>query len=235
MDRLLGVCGLALTLLCPRAHAQAIEYESNGLKYQTLTKSGVTLMFAVLPSHLHEYTTIQVAVSNGSGGPYVIRPEDFTYVRSGNVTVRAAPALTVVAMLQRKGSGSDVIKLVGSYEAGVYGNLHLRSTTNGYEQRRLAALSMGSTKLKAAATASAIALVQTKLAPGESTTLPVTFTIDHPAISGARIVAADGEVRVSIDVPVYPAAPAFADSLANFSQPICTTGFRYVITNRGCR
>jgi hypothetical protein len=49
------------------------------------------------------------------------------------------------------------------------------------------------------------------LAPGESVTLPVTFTIDHPAISGARIVAADGEIRVAIDVPVYPAAPAFAD------------------------
>jgi hypothetical protein len=49
------------------------------------------------------------------------------------------------------------------------------------------------------------------LAPGESVTLPVTFTIDHPAISGARIVAVDGEIRLSIDVPVYPAAPAFAD------------------------
>ena len=195
MNRLLGVCGLALTLLSPRAHAQAIEYESNGLKYQTLTKSGVTIMFAVLPSHLHEYTTIQVAVSNGSEGPYVIRPEDFTYVRSGNVTVRAAPALTVVAMLQRKGSGSDVIKLVGSYEAGVYGNLHLRSTTNGYEQRRLAALSMGSTKLKAAATASAIALVQTKLAPGESTDGAVFFPTAGKPLGPGRVV-----VRTNTDV-----------------------------------
>ena len=195
MKWLLGVCGLALTLLSPPAHAQAIEYESNGLKYQTLTRSGVTVMFAVLPSHLHEYTTIQVAVSNGSEGPYVIRPEDFTYVRSGNVTVRAAPALTVVAMLQRKGSGSDVIKLVGSYEAGVYGNLHLRSTTNGYEQRRLAALSMGSTKLKAAATASAIALVQTKLAPGESTDGAVFFPTAGKPLGPGRVV-----VRTNTDV-----------------------------------
>ena len=195
MKWLLGVCGLALTLVSPPVHAQAIEYESNGLKYQTLTKSGVTIMFAVLPSHLHEYTTIQVAVSNGSEGPYVIRPEDFTYVRSGNVTVRAAPALTVVAMLQRKGSGSDVIKLVGSYEAGVYGNLHLRSTTNGYEQRRLAALSMGSTKLKAAATASAIALVQTKLAPGESTDGAVFFPTAGKPLGPGRVV-----VRTNTDV-----------------------------------
>src|SRR5271157_5123467 len=102
MNRLLGVCAMALTLLCARAQAQAIEYESNGLKYQTLTKSGVTLMFAVLPSHLHEYTTIQVAVSNGSEGPYVIRPEDFTYVRENSVIIRATPARTVIAMLQKK-------------------------------------------------------------------------------------------------------------------------------------
>jgi hypothetical protein len=49
------------------------------------------------------------------------------------------------------------------------------------------------------------------LAPGESVTLPVTFTIDHTAVYGARIVAAAGEIRLSIDIPVYPTAPAFAD------------------------
>lgn len=195
MNRLLGVCALALTLLCARAQAQAIEYESNGLKYQTLTRSGVTVMFAVLPSHLHEYTTIQVAVTNGSEGPYVIRPEDFTYVRENSVIIRATPARTVIAMLQKKGSGSDVIKLVGSYEAGVYGNVHLRSMTNGYEQRRLAALSMGSTKLKAAATASALALVQTKLAPGESTDGAVFFPTEGKPLGPGRVV-----VRTNTDV-----------------------------------
>jgi hypothetical protein len=211
MKRLLGVWGVALTLLSLRAHAQAIEYESNGLKYQTLTKSGVTIMFAVLPSHLHEYTTIQVAVSNGSEGPYVIRPEDFTYVRTGSATVRAAPALTVVAMLQRKGSGSDVIKLVGSYEAGVYGNVHLRSMTNGYEQRRLAALSMGSTKLKAAGIASALALVQTKLAPGESTDGAVFFPTEGKPLGPGRVV-----VRTNTDVfefnPEQPGGHAVPNS-----------------------
>jgi hypothetical protein len=195
MNRLLGAGSLALLLLYPRAHAQVIEYESNGLKYQTLTKSGVTVMFAVLPSHLHEYTTIQAAVSNGSEGSYVIRPEDFTYVRDGTLAVRAAPALTVIAMLQRKGSGSDVIKLVNSYEAGVYGNVHLRSSTNGYEQRRLAALSMGSTKLKAAATASALALVQTKLAPGESTDGAVFFPTEGKPLGPGHLV-----VRTNTDV-----------------------------------
>ena len=46
------------------------------------------------------------------------------------------------------------------------------------------------------------------LAPGESTTIPLTFTVDRPVISGARIVAAEGDRRLSIDIPVYPAAPA---------------------------
>ena len=49
------------------------------------------------------------------------------------------------------------------------------------------------------------------LAPGESVTLTATFTLDHPAVSGARIVAAAADLRLSIDVPVYPAAPTFAD------------------------
>ena len=49
------------------------------------------------------------------------------------------------------------------------------------------------------------------LAPGESVTLPVTLTIDRPAVNGARIVATDGEIRLAIDIPVYPAAPALAD------------------------
>ena len=214
MNRLLGLCGLALTLLYPRAHAQVIEYESNGLKYQTLTKSGVTLMFAVLPSHLHEYTTIQVAVSNGSEGPYVIRPEDFTYVRESSVTLRATSARTVIAMLQRKGSGSDVITLVGSYEAGVYGNLHLRSTTNGYEQRRLAALSMGSTKLKAAATASALALVQTKLAPGESTDGAVFFPTEGKPLGPGRLV-----VRTNTDVFEFNAEQSGGHAGSNSEAP----------------
>jgi len=214
MNRLLGVCGLALTLASLRAHAQAIEYESNGLKYQTLTRSGVTLMFAVLPSHLHEYTTIQVAVSNGSEGPYVIRPEDFTYVRDGSVTIRATSARTVIAMLQKKGSGSDVIKLVGSYEAGVYGNVHLRSMTNGYEQRRLAALSMGSTKLKAAAAASALALVQTKLAPGESTDGAVFFPTEGKPLGAGRLV-----VRTNTDVFEFNEEQAGGHAAPNSDAP----------------
>jgi hypothetical protein len=41
----------------------------------------------------------------------------------------------------------------------------------------------------------------------------LSLTVDHPDINGARIVAVDGAGeggrRLSIDLPVYPAAPAF--------------------------
>ncbi len=183
-----------LLLLYHHAPAQVIEFSSNGLKYQTLTKSGVTVMFAPLPTRLREYAIIQVAVSNGSAGPYVIRPEDFTFLRSDGGAVRATPARTVVSMLFQKGTGNDVIKLVTTYEASISGNQHMRST-NGYEQRRQAALAMSGTRVKAAATASALALVQTKLAPGESTDGAVFFGNDGKALGPGRLV-----VRTNTDV-----------------------------------
>ena len=89
-----------------RGHAQVIEFETNGLKYQTLTKSGVTIMFATLPQRLHDYAILQVAVSNGSKAPYIIRPEDFTYVaRWTAVWCGPSPARIVVSMLEQKGIG----------------------------------------------------------------------------------------------------------------------------------
>ena len=171
---------------CPTP-AQVIEFESNGLKYLTLTRSGVTVMFAPLPTRLHEYAIIQVAVSNGAPSPYFIRPEDFTFVRSDGTEVHATPARTVVAMLTQKGSGSDVIKLVTTYEGSVYGNSHFKST-NGYEQRRQAALAMGGSRLKAAAAASALALVGTKMAPGESTDGAVFFETEGKPLGQGHMV-----------------------------------------------
>ena len=193
MRGLYGGLAIAIALLVP-ARAQVIEFESNGLKYQTLTRSGVTVMWASLATQLHEYAIIQVAVSNGSGGPYVIRPEDFTFVRAGGIAVKASPARNVVTMLYQKGSGSDVIKLVTAYEASVYGNPHLKST-NGYEQRRQGALAMTSTRVKAAATASALAMVQTKLMPGESTDGAVFFPTDGKPMGPGHLI-----VRTNTDV-----------------------------------
>jgi hypothetical protein len=180
------VCALYLASAAA-AHAQVIEFESNGLKYQTLSRNGVTVMFAHLPNHLHEYASIQVAVSNGSKGPYTIKPEDFSYELASGGTIRAVPAKAVITMLMQKGSGSDVVKLITTYEAGLYGNPHFRST-NGYESRRQAALAWNSTKLRAAAAASALAMVQTKLAPAESTDGAVFFATDGKPLTGGRLV-----------------------------------------------
>ena len=174
----LCACGLA---------AQVITFESGGLNYQTLSKGGVTVMFAHLPTHLREYAIVQVAVSNGSGAALTVRPEDFVFQRPDGNQFRAAGARSVVAHLLAKGSRDDVIKLVETYEATLYGIPGLRST-NGYEQRRRSAQAeLTSTKLKAAAAASAIALVDTRLGPGQSTDGAVFFPNDGKPLGQGRL------------------------------------------------
>jgi hypothetical protein len=187
MRRLAGLCAFAVVAGLSPAAPQVIEFESNGLKYQTLTKSGVTVMFAHMPTRVRQYSSIQVAISNGSRGPYVIKPEDFVYQRELSGPLRATGARTVVGALVDGGSRGDVIRLVSTYEASLYGISRMRST-NGYEQRRQAALAETSVRLKAAAAASAIALVQTKLAPGESTDGAVFFSTDGKPIGPGRLV-----------------------------------------------
>jgi hypothetical protein len=170
------------------AVAQVIEFESGGLHYQTLTRRGITVMFAHMAAHVHEFFIVQVAVSNGSKGPYTIRPEDFRFVRADGTVVHAIPARDVVNILLEKGSRNDVIRLVSTYESGLYGIQRMLST-NGYEQRRQAALAeVQSTKVKAAAAASAIALVQIKLMAGQSTDGAVFFPHEGKALSGGRLV-----------------------------------------------
>jgi hypothetical protein len=145
-------------------------------------------MFAHLPAHVREYTIVQVAVSNGSAGPYTIKPEDFTFVRSDGNVIRAAGARAVVSMLIDKGGRNDVIRLVSTYESAIYGMSRLRPT-NGYEQRRQAALAeVTNTRLKAAAAASAIAMVQTRLMPGQSTDGAVFFPSDGKQLGSGRLV-----------------------------------------------
>ena len=163
------LCPLLCLLAGAALQAQVIDFESNGLHYKTLTKGGVTVMFAYLPSHLKEYSILQVSISNGSPIPWMVKPEDFSYRRQDGSVSQASPALAIVSALLTKASRHDVIKLVTTYEAGVYGNINLQ-TTNGYERRRESALAEGvSPRLKAGAAASAIAFVPTKLLAGEST------------------------------------------------------------------
>ena len=179
---------LLALLAASLADAQVIEFESGGLKYQTLTKNAVTVMFAHLPARVHEYAIIQVAISNGAPGPVVERPEDITFERPDRVILKAAPARQVVSELIEKGGRGDVIKLVATYEGALFGMSKFRPT-NGYEARRQSFLAeVASTKIKAAAAASAIAMVQTKLISGQSTDGAVFFASDGKPLGAGRIV-----------------------------------------------
>lgn len=184
-------------LLAAFLPAQVIEFEFNGLKYQTLTRSGVTVMFAAMPHNVRDYAVVQAAISNGSPAAHTVRPEDFTYIREDGTVLRATPAKDVVSSLIERGGRNDVIRLVSAYEAALYGMSRIRST-NGYEQRRQAALAeVSSTKLKAAAAASAIALVFTKLTAGESTDGAVFFANEGKPLGPGHLVVRNsaGEYR----------------------------------------
>lgn len=183
---------LLAAVVCP---AQVIEFESGGLRYQTLTKNGLTIMFAHLHARVRDYATLQVAVSNGSGQPVIIRPDDFVWELPDGKTMRPVPARKVVAEMLDKGGRGEVVGLVSAYETGIYGMTALR-TTSGYEARRKAALAeVNSTKLKAAAAASAIAFVQMKLTPGESTDGAMFYeTGGKPLPAGVLHVRAAGQM-----------------------------------------
>jgi hypothetical protein len=171
------------------AHAQVIEYESNGVKYQTATRKGLTVIVTHLPNHVAGFGLLQVSVANGSEIFWTVRPEDFSYVRPEAFLVGLA-ANQVVDVLLGHGSSADVVKLVKSYENTLYGIPNMKSS-NGYEQRRQNFMSYGmSPKLKAAATASAIALGETRLAPGQSTDGAVFMRLDHDVktLAGGHIV-----------------------------------------------
>ena len=196
-----GPCpAAALLLFCASAAAQVIEFESGGLKYQTLTRGGVTLMFAHLPSHVREYSIVQVAVSNGSGMFQTIRPEDFKFQRIDGAALQGEQAGAVVAELIAKATRNDVIRLVSTYELSLYGMQRFQSTS-GYEQRRQSALAeVSSAKLKAAAAASAIALVPTRLPPGQSTDGAVFFRNAGKPLGSGRLLLTLGKLQFDFRV-----------------------------------
>ena len=186
----------AAALISTNVPAQVIEFDSGGLKYQALTKDGLTIMVAPLPTQVREYTVVQIAIQNGGKTPYTIRPEDFLYRPEGGVDIPALPARTVVYSLVDRASKSDVIKLITAYESSIYGNTRYKAT-NGYEYRRQSALAeFTSTKVRAAAAASAIALVQTKVAPGQSTDGAVFY-----ALAGKTLL--NGTLRVRVGTSFY--------------------------------
>lgn len=88
-----------------------------------------------------------------------------------------------------------MIQLVSTYELGLYG-LSRYYSTSGYEVRRRHAMAeQTSVKFKAATTASAIAMVPTKLKPGESTDGAVFFSLRNREFGPGRlVVTADSAV-----------------------------------------
>jgi hypothetical protein len=188
---------LLLAVLALAANAQVIEFESSGLKYKALTRGGVTIMVATLHTQIRNWAVLQVAVSNGSPVSWGVRPEDFRFRRDDGKELQAMPAKTVVGELLDKAGRGDVIKLITAYEAALNSNAQMHST-NGYESRRQSAQAeFGSSKLKAAAAASAIAFVSTKLLPGQSTDGAVFYANNgKPLGSGQLIVNAAGETFV---------------------------------------
>lgn len=194
--------GLALAVcICPEpARGQALSFESGGLTYQTLTQDGLTVMFAPLPRRIREYFVLQIAVLNGSDTVRTVQPEDFRYVGADGFLAQAAAAGNVVQDFMRRGGRNDLMRLVNIYEMGLYGLTRFQSTS-GYEVRRQHAVAEQSgLRLKAAATASAIVLVPTKLKPGESTDGAVFFTLNNRLFGPGRLVATAGSAYFEFEV-----------------------------------
>lgn len=191
MWRLLRRVAVTTAALCAAfvACAQVIEYENNGMKYQTLSHQGLTVIVTKMPDHVAGFSLFQVSISNGSDKYWMVDPEKFAYARQ-DTRLNALSAEQVVDVLLDKGSHADVIKLVTSYENTLYGIPHMKST-NGYEQRREGMMSYGmNAKLKAAATASAIALAQVRLSPGQSTdgSIFIPLTREVKSLTGGHLV-----------------------------------------------
>lgn len=199
-----------LTLLVPAAVPQVITFETNGLNYQTLTKGGLTIMFAQLPILTKDYAVLQVAISNGAKTSWNVKPDDFTFRPDSAEPLKPEAPRIVVNRFIDRGGRDDAIRLMTTYEAGLYGLSRIKNT-NGYEQRRQQMLAeLTSAKIKAAAAASAISFVAVKLKPGESTDGAVFFaTGGKPLPTGKLTVNAAGEFFEFLPLdPPKPTEPA---------------------------
>ena len=183
---------LLAAMLASVAPGQVIEFLSNALPYQALTRKGLTVMYAPLPLAVGDFAVFQVAFSNGSGQDWLLQPTDFFFESDGGRRLQAASEYTVIYELYRSAGRSAVIKLQTAYEKAIYQNQRIRSN-NGYEQRRRSALAFGPKGVKAAAAASAIALVRTKLHSGDSTDGAVFFPKKGRDLGPGRIVARIGD------------------------------------------
>src|ERR1017187_129764 len=121
MEPVLSRAAALLLGVCLSIPGQVIEFESNGLKYQTITKGGVTLMVAHLPGHVRELSILHVADSNGAPRPYTVRPQDFSYKKDKGPELHAWPPRYALRRLRENGGRGDVIKRVCACETKLYG------------------------------------------------------------------------------------------------------------------
>ena len=181
-----------------------LEFQSRGLDYEALTRNGITVTFSPLPPHIKDFNIIQITITNGSPVSWTVKPEDFVFVRQDASVLQSVSADYVVESLLEKASRNDVIKLQMLYENTIYALSNFRST-NGYEQRREAAQAQFVNRgFKAAAAASAITFVSTKLRSGDSTDGAIFFsnkTKEKGLGAGRLVVRTCGETFL---FQVYP-------------------------------
>jgi hypothetical protein len=180
--------------------AQVLEFWSNGLLYQALTRGdGLTLMYARLPMAIRQYGVLQAALNNGSSNYWKVKPTDFVFHPAQGPPIRAVPEGEVVNDLFRNAGRAEVVKLQSAYEQALFGNRHIRSV-NGYEQRRMSALALGDKGIKAAAAASALVFVPTELGPKDSTDGALFFPNQGRPLGPGRLVAAIDGLHYEFDV-----------------------------------
>jgi hypothetical protein len=187
------MCILIVAVLPLLLQSQVVEFSSNGLAYQALTRDGLTIMYARMPVAIREYGIIQVALSHGGTAIRRVQTKDFVFLPSSGGAIRAASVSEVIGDLFRNAGYGEVVKLQQAYERVLFGNQRIRSN-NGYEARRLSAIAFGNKGLKAAAAAAAIAFVTSELSPGDSPDGAVFFPNRGSALGPGRVVVVvDGQ------------------------------------------
>ncbi len=186
--RLLLACCFIVTVPTPVLQGQVVQFTSEGLEYQALTRNGLTIMYARMPAAIQRYGVLQVAVSNGGKNVRTVQTVDFVFHPEDGEPVRAVSSSEVINSLFRRSGYDEVVKLQQAYERILYGNQRIRSN-NGYETRRMSALAFGDKGLKAAAAASAIAFVTSELSSGDSTDGAVFFPNGGRQLGPGHLVA----------------------------------------------
>jgi hypothetical protein len=183
-----------------------LEFESGGLKYQALTKGGVTVMVAPLPTRILGYSILQVAVTNGSDENKLVLPEKFRFQPTVGRAIQALSANAVVKDVLDRAGRNDVGRLIGVYEAALFGNTNLELRF-GYEARRKDAMAIGGGRMKAAAAAAAVVLGSSRLEPGQSNDGAVFLPTSNKPLGAGTLVLETQDQRYEFKL-TPPPAPA---------------------------